>query len=205
MNTALINIPYLLGKKVARQLVFDDDGLTLHKGYSKVTANVLWENLAALRLKVTPISGVYCTVGRQYCIELKTETGEVHMIRLNSLYKIKRKLYEQLWSEVYQQLYNFHFRRVLNYYLELHSIGQVFEVSDVKIYTNGISWDNQPVLNWTTLEVNAYNRYFVLHSRHGNYQRKFLYYGRDWNAWLLLEVLKQVVSAKNNDIRRRRA
>jgi hypothetical protein len=205
MHTEIIAIPPLLGNKVARQLIFTDDGLTIIKLKPADTTFIPWESLSAIRMKVTFIKGVYCYIGRQYYIDLKTDSEQVYTIRLTSLYNIKRKLYEQLWSDIYQQLYNFHFRQLLAYYLELHSISQMFKISGVKIYANGISWDDFPVLKWADLEFNAYKRYVVLHSRNGKLQRKFLYYGKDWNAWLLLEILKRIFPAKNDNIQRRKA
>lgn len=204
MTSQSIVIPSLLSKKVAQRLHFTTEGLVIDKAGTPNQVTIRWSDIDGVKMKANLIKGLYFNVGNQYAIHLKTDDQRIHVIEMNSVYGIRKRLYEQLWSDAFRLLYDFHFSHLLGYYMELHAIGQIFSLDGVQIYTDGVSWDKRPKIPWDELEVTSYSRYFVLRNRFGIQYRKFLYYGSDWNACLLLDLLKQLISVHNGDVHKSR-
>jgi len=189
-----ILIPSLWSRKIVQRLHFSDEGLVIEKAGAIEPVSVNWSDLEGIKIKISPIKGLYFNIGRQFIIQLKSDDHKVHIMEMNSVYGIRKRLYEQLWTDTYRLLFDFHFSNLQGYYAELHTMGQIFTLDGVTVYTDGISWDNRPKLPWDELEITTYTHYFVIRNRFGIQYRKFLYYGGDWNACLLLDLLKQLIS-----------
>ncbi len=205
MKTESVLIPALLSNKASQQLGFNEEGLTIRRNFvAERPVFIPWQNIAALRLGASSIKGLFVNVGCQYIIELKDDSGTVHHIKLNSIYGIRRKQYEQLWAETFHHLFEYYFNDLLNYYTELHQIGQLFTLGNVDFYADGISLGSAKLL-WQDIELNYYSRYFVIRHKQQVRQRKFLYYATDWNAYLLVYLLKRIVKSEGQPIRKRPA
>ena len=203
MSSELIVIPRLLGKGAAKQLLFDETGITITHETHHIDY-ISWHNFAAIRVKAVALHGLYFNIGRCYVIDMQTDEGNVHTLNLKSIYGIKNKQYAQLWMHIYNLIYHYHFNLLLGYYTELKAAGQVFIMSDISVYADGISWDNHPKLKWSEIEISPYIRYFVIRKKGDSSRRKFLYFGDDWNACLLLDLLKQFLNAPNGNISKRK-
>ncbi len=200
MNKQSLLIPSLWSKKIVQSLHFTDDGLFIEKAAADVPLFIKWHDMIGLKIKSTAIKGLYVNVGYQFSLQLKTDDNKVYTIEMNSIYGIRRRLYEQLWMDTFRLLFDFHFTHLLGYYRELHTMRQIFTLDGITIYNEGISWDSRQILPWDELEITTYARYFVIRNRFGIQYRKFLYFGSDWNACLLLDLLRELISAHNGSM-----
>lgn len=205
MSRQSILIPSLWSKKVVKRLHFTDESLTIEKHSAGKPLSINWVNVVGVKININIVKGLYFTVGHQYTIHLKCDDHTAHIIEMNSVYGIRKRLYEQLWSDTYRLLFDYHFVHLLGYYMELHVMGQIFTLDGITIYEDGISWDRRPKLCWDELEITVYNRYFVIRNRYGIQYRKFMYFDADWNACLLLDLLRQLINAHNGSMHKRSA
>ena len=196
MNVSnVIEIPALLQNKAIKRLTFSTEGIQVEQLLSFGSPVFIpAENISAFRYKVVHLRGYAFTFGRQYIIEIKDFQNNVTQIKLTSYYGLKREAYHKLWYAIFDQLWANFFGSTLNYYIELYSIHQVFELAGVKFHTDGISWDKKNKLLWNEIALSNYRTYFMIHHAKNPMQNKSCSFSMDWNALVLQTLLRSIVN-----------
>ncbi len=187
----IVEIPAFLQNKIAKRITFDTEGITVESAGPKVF--IPSENINAFRYRIVWTRGYRYVFGRQYLIETKDFNNKVFQIKLNSIYGIRRKAYYEAWSAIFNQLWVHYFSNMLNYYIDLYNIQQIFELADVKFTADGISWDKKNKLLWKEIAIKNYRTYFMIHHTNNPYQNKSCSFANDWNAYILQRLLKSIV------------
>jgi hypothetical protein len=193
----IIAIPGLLSNKIYKKLIFTKDGLTIEKPLSfDPVVFIPAENISSFRYGVKWLTGVYVPFGRQYVIDIQDSNKKTFSIKLTSYYRIKSKAYHKLWSDIFSQLWHNYFVNTFNYYMELYTIKQEFELSKVKFMPFGITWDDGSLF-WDEIALSNYRTYFMIHHRENLKKNKSCSFMNDWNAFILQCVLKNIIEEKN--------
>ncbi|WP_172336719.1 hypothetical protein [Mucilaginibacter sp. SG564] len=196
-STCLIEVPALLSKKTSRILTFKTESLIIEKPTGiKPPDFIPAATIAGFRYGVSWVRGYAFTIGRQYFIEIQTDQQKVISIKLGSYYSIRKKLYDQLWSEIIHQLWRYYFVNQYNYYYDLYKINQAFELCGIYFHPNGIGWDALNILQWNEVGISSYYNYFMIYNRKNKKQYKSRSFAKDWNAVVLQAVLKEIVDEK---------
>ena len=155
------------------------------------------ENIEAFRYGVKWISGYQFTIGRIYCIDIRSRTGEIIKLRLKSLYTVNRQSLGVKYIQIVQALYNNYFDDITRSYLDKHDNGNFFEILQVMFSPNGVSFNKGVnIIIWGDLGVSAYMTYFALFSKLNPTVYKAFYYLDDWNAGVLYGVASQILVDK---------
>lgn len=128
----------------------------------------------------------------QYIIQLKDYNNKVHTIKLISVYGIKRKTYNKIWVSLCEKLWEYYFNSLVHYYAELFNLRQHFELSGVKFTNEGIEWDKEK-LTFNEIAISSYRTYFMIYKAENYKLNKSISFSSDWNAHILLAILKGIV------------
>jgi hypothetical protein len=159
----------------------------------RVSTFIPAQNIAAIRLGVKWIRGLWFVFGRQFIIEIKHPDNHITKLNLNSYYGLRVQTYEEAWTDTISHLYSFYFSGQLNMYLELINIKQPFELLGVTFHSDGISWGKNGTLPWNQIATSNYRSYFVVHHKQNVRLNKSFNFLNDWNAYILQAMLKHVV------------
>jgi hypothetical protein len=190
----IVEIPSLFQNKITKRFTFTHDGINIEKLLSfEPPVFIPSENINAFRFRVVLIRGYRFVIGRQFVIETKDFDDNVFQKKLKTFYGIKRKTYYQLWIDIFDQLWDNYFNNMLNYYIDLYNVQQVFELAGVQFLTEGISWDKKNKLLWKEIALSNYRTYFMIHHVDNPLQHKSCSFSMDWNAFVLQCLLKNIV------------
>ncbi len=190
----ILEVPALFTNRISKRLIFETEGITIEKPFSFDSSTYIpAENLAAIRLGVKWIRGLWFVFGRQFIIELKLTDNTVTQLYMNSYYGLRVQTYEEAWNDTIRHLYGFYFSGQLNMYMELINIKQPFELLGVTFHPEGISWGKNSILPWNQIATSNYRSYFVVHHKQNVRLNKSFNFLNDWNAYLLQAMLKYVV------------
>jgi hypothetical protein len=189
-----IEIPALFSNKIAKKITFNNDGIKIQKSLS-FYPNVFIpsENIISFRYGVKFMQGYAFTIGRCYIIETKDAQNKISRIKLYSFYGIKRNSYYNIWSSLISKLWENYFVNIYNYYIELYTIKQIFEIAGVTFHEDGISWRKKHKLLWREIALNNYATYFMIRHVDDPKNHKSCSFRNDWNALLLQSLLKGII------------
>ena len=189
----IIEIPGLLRNNIYKKLTFKKEGLTIEKTLSFDPAVFIpAENISSFRYGVNWLRGYKFVFGRQYIIQVQDSKKEIFSIKLNSYYQIRRHAYHKIWSDIFNQLWRNYFINTFNYYYDLYSIKQEFDLADVKFHPFGISWDSNSLF-WNEIALSNYKTYFMIHHKDDLKKIKRCSFMNDWNALILQCVLRKII------------
>jgi hypothetical protein len=164
-GSTTIRVPGFFRGKTVKTLTFALEGLTIERPLSfDPVVFIPAGNIAAFRYGVKWLQGYAATIGRQYVIEIRDNDGNITDIKLRSVYRIKAKVYGDLWSAIFAQLWSHYFYNQLVYYFDLYRKNQSFELAGLKFFSSGVQLDNVGLL-WDEFELSNYKTYFVLHHK----------------------------------------
>lgn len=196
--TTLIEIPSFFQNRITKKVIFTRDGLTIEKTRSfEPPVYIEAENILSFRYGVKWISGYQFTIGRQYIVELLDIQQQVTSIKLTSVYRIKRKTYAKIWSDIINQLWDNYFINKLNYYTDLYTKKEEFALCGVHFHPFGISWEDGSMF-WNEIALSNYKTYFTIHKRDDLKKTKHYSFKNDWNALLLQLFLKHIIKEQDS-------
>jgi hypothetical protein len=187
----VVEIPAFFQDKIVKRLTFTSEGIKVETPGPVVF--IASKDISAFRYRITWTRGYKFVFGRQYVIETKDFQNKIFQVKLSSVYGIRRKAYYKVWSDIFNQLWVNYFSNMLNYYLELYSINQIFELAGVNFHADGISWDKKNKLLWHEIALSNYRTYFMIYHTENAYQNKSCSFSMDWNAHILQALLKSIV------------
>lgn len=191
-NETVIEIPAFFSDNIAKKIIFSSMGITVETAGSPVFIPA--ENINAFRYRTVLNRGYMFVFGRQYVIETKDFNNKIFQIKMTTIYGRRRKAYYEAWSAIFNQLWLHYFSNMLNYYIDLYNIQQVFELADIHFLTDGISWDKKNKLLWKEIAIKNYRSYFMIHHINNPMQHKSCSFSNDWNAFILQCLIKTIVN-----------
>ncbi|MES1249629.1 MAG: hypothetical protein ABUL46_03050 [Chitinophaga rupis] len=173
-------------------LEFDDNDQA-----SSIPTRFLKNNIEAFRYGVKGIRGYKFYIGRVYCIDIKSSSGQVIKIRLKSIYRIRRKLLAEKYVNIVHALFHYYFNAITRRNVELFRENGSLEILGVNINTDGVLFDKKVGrISWNFLGTKRYQRYYTLFSETDPNQYKAFVYLDQWNAAVLHSTIETILKWK---------
>lgn len=199
-DTFTVEIPKLFSKELYRKILIGKEGVTIETAQNESPIFIAADELIAFRYGMKGINGYAFTIGRHYFIEIKTIQQKSIVIKFNSYYRFRRRIYWKTWVNIVDELWNYHF---VNHYLNHHDKyknGEYFEFNGISFQGDGISWDNKNILLFTQIGLGNYVNYFMVYNKQNKSQQKSYNFMHDWNALVLQELLKVIVKEHQSTV-----
>lgn len=183
MKEFTINKGFLNNKKSF--LTIDENALTLDR---KVFRR---DEITGIRYGIHFIRGYMSTIGREYQIFIKNVDNKEIKISFRLFYGRKLKEKHLLFCKIIDTLWHYFFYGIVENYLDKYKKDREIAVSGIKIFSDKISFANKEI-PLEQLRTKTYHHYFILFSEDDHYTNKMLYYLKDQDAVILLEILNQI-------------
>jgi hypothetical protein len=182
-----------------RQLIIDKDYIEFDNKdlISEPPTKFLKQDIVSFRHGVKWINGYQFVIGRIYCVDVLSSSGEAMKMRLKSLYGINKKKVTTKYSQIVNALYDNIFDHITKEYLKQFSESKEFEILGVRFTNDGLNInDKQGVIPWEDLGTKSYSTYYALFSKAKPNRYKAFEFLNDWNTGILYSVSMQILKEK---------
>lgn len=139
--------------------------------------------------------GIY--FGRKYCIDVKSHSGTVIRIRLQSAYGIRRKRLYKKYRIIVDALWENYMRDVAENFVNFYKNKIDFDLLGILFSQAGIQLSKQSdLIPWEDVGTKNYYRYYAIFSKENPTIYKAFYYLEDWNTSILYYVSRSILKAK---------
>lgn len=171
---------------------FDDKDLIVEKPtrFDKI-------DIAAFRYGIKWISGYQFTIGRIYCIDIKSADNRLIKIRLKSLYGVNKQLLTDKYVKIIEALYDNYFDEISLSLVDQFNQGKLFNIEKTEFNSSGIKPDSKKeIIRWEDIGTKPYSTYFTIFSKSNPNRNKSFEYISDWNVGVLYSVSRQILINK---------
>lgn len=165
----------------------------------EVIAKFETNDIEAFRFGVRWIHGFEFTIGRLYCIDIRSSSNKKMKIRLRSLYGMNKKKLNEKFRLIIEHLYRYYFDEKISGCINSIENGEELELAGVIFRNEGIYLDSRKknnLITWEDLHTRAYSYYYTMASfKDPAYYRAFTYL-TDWNAGMIYAISRQLLSNK---------
>lgn len=182
-----------------RQLIITDEHIEFDDNdrISALPTKFLVPDIVAFRFGIKWINGYQFTIGRIYCVDIKSKKDDVIKIRLKSLYGINLRKLSAKYSEILNGLYDNIFDNISADFLEKFSKSIEFEILGMTFKSSGIYFnDKRRLIEWEDLGTKNYSTYYAVFSKSNPALHKTFEYLTDWNTGILYSVSRQILNDK---------
>lgn len=146
--------------------------------------------------------------GREYLIYIRNTDNKIIKINFKTYFGNKKKEYHILFNEILDLLWDFHFKDIIDNFIEKHKKGEDFSIGEVlftkdfvTIKVNGVLNETEKSIPWDKIKTRNYHTYFVIYSEDDarNINRGFSYL-QDWNTSVLYSVLRTLLRDKGIEV-----
>jgi hypothetical protein len=171
---------------------FDDKDLIAEK-----PTRIVKEEINAFRYGIKWISGYQFTIGRIYCIDIKSTNDIIIRIRLKSLYGVNKKKLSDKYAAIVNALYDQYFDNISLSYLNRLDKEESSQMLNIFFTPSGILLDKQTsIIAWDDLGIRSFTTYFAIFRKSTPEVYRAFEYLTDWNAGILYSILKQILINK---------
>ncbi|WP_312076715.1 hypothetical protein [Chryseobacterium sp.] len=150
------------------------------------------EEIIGLRYGIEFIKGYKFYIGRKYLIFVKTQDKKELKIDFKLFYSIKLQEKHNLYCDVVDSLWENIFSEFTNNLIQKIISGENVEVAGILVSDDKIRF-NKTEIYLSDLAIKKYHHYFILHSKQNQTINKMLYYLKDDNAVILLEIITDLI------------
>lgn len=177
-----------------RQLTIDENFLKFeNKDYNEDLFTIIpKDEIAGIRYGIHFIKGLEFYIGREYQIFIKTNSGKELKIFFKLFYRRRLNEKHQLFSDIVNELWNQYFNQILNYYIQQYNNSEEFILGGIVFNNTCIQFDKKEI-SYSDLAIKKYTHYFIIHSKEDQYKNKMLYYLKDNNSVILVELLNIII------------
>ncbi|HSV10057.1 MAG TPA: hypothetical protein VLI68_04765 [Hanamia sp.] len=161
------------------------------------TVNFSKLEIAELRYGIRAIKGYRFRIGRIYCIDIKSLSGEIIKIRLKSVYRVRRVYLGKKFKEIVEAILANYINDISKDYFQRFKNKNEFNILGNIFKQEGIVLDKTvDIIPWTDLGTKNYLTYYSLFSKaNPNLYRSFTYL-LDWNTIVLYSVSRSILKQK---------
>ncbi len=156
------------------------------------------KDITGIRYGIHFINGYHFTVGREYLIFIRLSSGNELGISFKLFYGRKLKEKHQLYVEIVDALWDNFFNDILDQYDRKLENSEVLTIAGIEIAGDRIKFNRSEIL-FKDLELKRYYHYFMVFSKKNPHLNKMLYYLKDQDAVILLNILNNII--KNERLR----
>lgn len=150
------------------------------------------DQITGLRYGIEFINGLKFTIGRIYYIFIKSKNGKELKIDFKLFYGSKLQEKHNLYCNIVDCLWENIFSDFTNKLIQKITSGKTVELAGILIENDKILFDKTEV-DISDLAIKKYRHYFILHSKQNQNINKMLYYLKDSDAVILLEILTDII------------
>jgi len=183
-----------------RSLIIDENFLKFeNKDHIENLFTIISKNeIVGIRYGIHFIKGLKFYIGREYQIFIKTKSDKELKIFFKLFYRRKLNEKHQLFSDIVNELWNHYFDEILNNYIQQYNNNEEFNLCGIVFKNACIQFDKREIL-YSDLAIKKYTYYFMIYSKEDLYKNKMMYYLKDNNAVILVELLNNII--KNGQFR----
>lgn len=183
-----------------RSLIIDENFLKFeNKDHIENLFTIISKNeIVGIRYGIHFIKGFKFYIGREYQIFIKTISDKELKIFFKLFYRRKLNKKHQLFSDIVNELWNHYFDEILNKYIQQYNNNEEFNLCGIVFKNACIQFDKREIL-YSDLAIKKYTYYFMIYSKEDLYKNKMMYYLKDNNAVILVELLNNII--KNGQFR----
>ena len=172
--------------------------LIIEPGFKKFGNNNFPKSeITAVRYGVKAIKGYRFTIGRIYCIDIKSEKGTIIKIRLKSLYRVKRILLGKKYKQIAEALFDNYVNDISRTHIEKFNKKIDFDLLGNTFTQDGIILTGKKeIISWIDLGTKNYWSYYSLFSIADPNKNKAFYDLLDWNTIVLFSVSRHILQSK---------
>jgi hypothetical protein len=171
---------------------FDDSDLV-----GQASTKIVKEEIEGLRYGIKWIQGIQFTIGRIYCIDLRSASRKTIKLRLKSFYGIRKLELAQKYAKIVNTLMDFYFDDISRLYLKRFDDSLVFNILGVIFSADGVRLSEESqLIPWDDLGTRSYARYYALFSKVNPNHYKVFEYLNDWNTGILYSVSREILKRK---------
>ncbi len=183
-----------------RSLIINDDFIRFE---NKNLRNDLFtvidkKDIAGIRYGIHFINGYRFTIGREYLIFIRRNSGKELRISFKLFYGRKLKEKHQLYVEIIDALWDYFFYDILDDYNRKFENDGLLSISGIEIAGDRIKFNKGEIL-FEDMDLKRYYHYFMVFSKKNPHHHKMLYYLEDKDAVILLNILNNII--KNEPLR----
>ncbi|WP_294220894.1 hypothetical protein [uncultured Chryseobacterium sp.] len=156
------------------------------------------KDITGIRYGIHFINGYHFTIGREYLIFIRLSSGNELRISFKLFYGRKLKEKHQLYAEIVDALWDCFFNDILDQYDRKLENSEVLTIAGIEIAGDRIKFNRSEIL-FKELELKRYYHYFMVFSKKNPHLNKMLYYLKDQDAVILLNILNNII--KNERLR----
>jgi len=193
MKTFTIVRGFLDNRK--RSLIINNDSIKFENKDLKDNSFTIFnkEEIAGIRYGIHFIKGLEFYIGREYQIFIRNKDNKELKIFFKLFYARKLNEKHQLYCNIIDELWRNFFDEISHNYFEKFKDNEAFSIANVHIFKDKIVFDKQEIL-FEDLGIKRYNHHFMIFSKKDNYNNKMLYYLKDKDAVILLNLLSQIIN-----------
>ncbi|WP_294232085.1 hypothetical protein [uncultured Chryseobacterium sp.] len=156
------------------------------------------KDITGIRYGIHFINGYHFTIGREYLIFIRLSSGNELRISFKLFYGRKLKEKHQLYVEIVDALWDCFFNDILDQYDRKLENSEVLTIAGIEIAGDRIKFNGSEIL-FKELELKRYYHCFMVFSKKNPHLNKMLYYLKDQDAVILLNILNNII--KNERLR----
>lgn len=151
------------------------------------------EDIKGIRYGIHFIKGYKFYIGREYQIYVRNNKNEELKIYFKLFYGRKLQEKHQLYIDIIDKLWENFFNGILQDYLEKFNKSEDFILAGIQIFKDKIVFDKTEI-SFQDLAIKKYQHYFMIFSKEDRYKNKMLYYLKDKDAVILLNLLSTIIN-----------
>lgn len=151
------------------------------------------EDIAGIRYGIHFIRGYRMTIGREYQIFIRDTSNKELKIFFKLFYGRKLQEKHKLYADIVDELWKNFIHDIVKNYLEMFNRNEKFSISGIHITKDKITFDKKEIL-LDDIRIKKYNHHFIIYSQEDHYKNKMLYYLKDKDSVILLNLLNQITS-----------
>lgn len=178
-----------------RSLIIDEDFIKYeNKDHNEDLFTILKKSdIVGIRYGIHFIKGYSFYIGREYQIFIRDQSNKELKIYFKLFYGRKLNEKHQLYNDILDEIWDNFIGDICQSYLEKFRNNEKFNLAGIEILNDRIQFDKTEIFI-KDLEVKTYKQYFIICSRNDQYKNKMLYYLKDKDAVILLNIVTKIIN-----------
>lgn len=150
------------------------------------------EDIVGIRYGIHFINGYSIYIGREYQIFIRNKSNKELKIYFKLFYGRKLNEKHQLYNDILDEVWDNFIGGISQSYWVKFKNNEKFNLAGVEVLNDRIEFDKNEILI-KDLDIKTYRHHFVIYSKNDQYKNKMLYYLKDKDAVILLDVITKII------------
>ncbi|MDP9041367.1 MAG: hypothetical protein M3N30_05250 [Bacteroidota bacterium] len=149
------------------------------------------DDIEAFRFGRIVFTFLSITVGKAYSIEVKNSNGDVIVIRMHTLFGIRKKKIRSKFIEIYKAIHRTYFVDMGIHYVRLLNSGFTYELAGVLLNSEGVLlYPKKQLIPWNRVGLSVFSLSCSIYDLADPQHSRSFGYWDDWNASLLDTIVE---------------